>query len=256
MCFSEVASYTVAAACAAAGTYSISRSPSPKYLPVAVIPLAFAIQQAGEGMVWHALDHGAASQASGAWPTIFTFFATVFWPVFIPFAVFAAEEDRNRKRTLSGLVFAGSLVSFYYIVRMLNTDITANAAGHSVQYISQIKAGTLLPGWLLSGAQGGSDWILVPYAIATIASLAVSSLLPLRVFAGLVAISLIVFLQVNQVTLISVWCFFAAAGSILIIPAINAARSKARLANARPADRTVARPVDCPGEATGRQGVP
>lgn len=247
MCFSEAASYTVAAACAAAGTYSIFRTPFLKHLPIAAIPLAFAIQQAAEGMVWHSLGHGAASPASGAWPTLFTFFATVFWPVFVPIAVFAAEEDRNRKKILSGLVFAGSLVSLYYFVRMLNADVTANVSGHSIQYVSQIKAGISLPSWLLSGAQGGSDWILVPYAAATIAGLAVSSLLALRVFSGVVAISLVVFMQVNQVTLISVWCFFAAVGSIMIIPAVNAARFKASLASARPVVRT--------GEAIGHQGV-
>lgn len=47
----------------------------------------------------------------------------------------------------------------------------------------------------------------------------------LRLFAGLVAAVLVVLLAADQDTLLSVWCFFAASGSLLMIPAILSAGS-------------------------------
>jgi len=200
---------------------------------LAAIPLAFAVHQAIEGMVWSAVEHSAVALTSGSLPAIFKFFATIFWPVFVPFAVFMAEEDADRKRILAVLMGIGGLVSLAYLVQLLNSDVSAGVAGHSIQYTSQIKAGASLPVWMLSGAQGGSDWILVPYAAATIGSLACSSLLPVRLFAVVVAISLVTLMVLNRTTLVSVWCFFAASGSLMIVPAIHAARFKYALASQR-----------------------
>jgi len=220
MCFSEPASYTVSAACAVAGAYSVFKSPSPNYLPLAAVPLIFALQQVSEGLVWNALDQVVGLQTSG-WPaTLFVVIAMVFWPVFVPLSVLLAEEDGRRKRIIAVLAATGCLVSLVYIARLLNADVTASVAGISIQYTSQLKPGVSLPLWLLSQAQGGTDWILVPYALATIGALACSAHTALRWFAGLVAAVMVVLLAADQTTLVSVWCFFAASGSLFVLPAI------------------------------------
>ncbi len=225
MCFSEPASYTVAAACALAGAYAVFKSPSPNYLPLAAVPLIFALQQVSEGLVWHVLDQFVALPASG-WPaTLFIAIATVFWPVFVPLSVLLAEEDGRRKRIIAMLAATGCLVSLVYVARLLNADVTASFGGISLQYTSQLKPGVSLPLWLLSEAQGGTDWILVPYALATIGPLACSTHTALRWFAGLVAAVMVVLLAADLTTLVSVWCFFAASGSLFVLPAILFARS-------------------------------
>lgn len=220
MCFSETASYAVAAVCAIAGACAVFKSPAPTYLPLAAVPLVFALQQVSEGLVWHGLDQVGGLPASG-WPaTLFVFIATVFWPVFVPVSVLLAEEDEHRKRIISVLAATGCLVSLVYAARLLNADVTAGVAGISIQYTSQIRLGVSLPIWLLSEAQGGSDWILVPYALATIGPLAFSAHAALRWFAGLVAAVLIVLLAGDHTTLVSVWCLLAASGSLFVLPAI------------------------------------
>lgn len=226
MCFSDTASFAVAAACAVAGAYAVLKSPSAKYLPLAVVPGVFGLQQLSEGLVWHAIGPATGTSVSGLPSTLFVFIATVFWPIFVPLAVLVAQDGGHRKRIIRGLAFVGSLVSLVYAVRLLNADVMASVVGASIQYTSQIKPGALLPVWLLSEAQGGSDWILVPYALATIGSLGLSTLPALRYFAGLVLIALVFLMVVNQTTLVSVWCFFAASGSLLIVPAIQSARLK------------------------------
>lgn len=223
MCFSETASFTVAAACAGAGIYTVYKCPSVKYLPLALIPLAFALQQASEGLVWHALDQSLGRSVSGSPATLFVFFATVVWPLFVPLSVVLADGDGKHKRVLWTLVLIGGLVSVIYLVRLLNADVMAAVAGRSIQYTSQIRQGVTLPLWLLSEAQGGHDWILVPYAMATIGSLASSTLSALRWNSGVVALALTFLMLVEQTTLVSLWCFFAASASLLMMPAIRSA---------------------------------
>ena len=65
MCFSEPASFAVAAGCALAGAIAVFKSPSPNYLPLAGVPLVFAVQQASEGLVWRALDQVVGLPAPG-----------------------------------------------------------------------------------------------------------------------------------------------------------------------------------------------
>jgi hypothetical protein len=43
MCFSEPASFAVAAACALAGALAVFKSPSLNHLPLAGVPLVFAV---------------------------------------------------------------------------------------------------------------------------------------------------------------------------------------------------------------------
>ena len=244
MCFSEPASFAVAAGCALAGAIAVFKSPSLNYLPLAGVPLVFAVQQASEGIVWRALDQVVGLPAPG-WPaTLFVFIATVVWPVFVPLSVLLAQEDGPRKRIIAALAATGFLVSLVYIVRLVNADVTASVAGASIQYTSQIRPGVFLPLWLLPEAQGGTDWILVPYALATIGALACSALPVLRLFAGLVAAVLVVLLAADQDTLVSVWCFFAASGSLLMIPAILSAGSGFRKEPAKSASGSRRLPAD------------
>ncbi|WP_396273326.1 DUF6629 family protein [Hyphomonas sp.] len=247
MCFSETASFAVAAACAFAGALAVFKSPSLNHLPLAAVPLVFAVQQASEGLVWRTLDQVVGLPAPG-WPaTLFVFIATVVWPVFVPLSVLLAQEDGHRKRIIAALTATGCLVSLVFVVRLVNADVTASVAGASIQYTSQIKPGVSLPLWLLSEAQGGTDWILVPYAVATIGALACSALPALRLFAGLVAAVLVVLLAADQDTLVSVWCFFAASGSLLLIPAILSASSRFRKEPAESAPGSRRLPADSRG---------
>ncbi len=60
MCFSAAASFSASAVCAAAGVMAIRRADRAD-LPLALIPMIFALHQAIEGLVWmtHAEGWGA-----------------------------------------------------------------------------------------------------------------------------------------------------------------------------------------------------
>lgn len=219
MCFSATASFTVAAVCAGAGAYSLHKCPAPRYLSLAAIPVIFALHQAIEGVVW--LSLGDNTQAAGLWPALFVFIATAFWPSWVPFAIWRSETDPKRRFWLASLMLVGGLVTTAYLFKLAITDTTAHLSGHSVQYTHSLLDLHILFGWIYSRPLIGLEWILIPYAIAVIGSLALSSLPAVRWFAAFVAVALVLVFLLDRHVLVSVWCFFAATGSLLVAIAMR-----------------------------------
>ena len=87
MCYSAPASFSAAIILAVIGVVVIYRKPK-RLLPLALIPCFFAIQQFAEGFVW--IDPESTLPKS-----TYLFFAYAFWPMWIPFATFFAEENAN-----------------------------------------------------------------------------------------------------------------------------------------------------------------
>lgn len=228
MCFSAEASFTVAAASAAAGVFSIVKCPAPKYLPLAIMPLAFATQQATEGMVWLQIGQSGTATASGLFPAIFVFFATVFWPTFVPAVIRAEEHKADRRWTLDMLIAIGLVISLAFLSKLLTTDTIAHVSDHHIRYTAQAAETQAVKHWLFYRPFiTGRDWILAPYALCAVGSLFLSTLRPVRWFGALVALALFVVLVLDRHVLISVWCFCAAAASVTVALAMYEARKKA-----------------------------
>jgi len=227
MCFSAAASFTVAAACAGAGALAVAKCPSRRLMPLALMPLGFALQQAVEGIVWQQIAASPEGIVSGVGPAVFMLFATVLWPAYVPFAVRQSETHPGRRRILDALLIGGGLIALIYITKLLNSVTSAHIVGHSVRYtqdaIHSLPVLSALHAWKI----GGLDWLLMPYFAATVGSLALSGLRPVRWFAGFSAAALLLVLVFNRPTLISVWCFFAATGSLMIVLAIYSASRSA-----------------------------
>ena len=225
MCFSAEASFTVAAACAAAGGFSLMKCPSPRYLPLAFMPLGFAVQQAVEGVVWLQLGQSPDATATGLFPAIFVFFATAFWPTYVPLAIHAEEHGPERRWTLDVLVAIGLVISLAFLSKLFTSDTVAHVTDHHVRYTAQAENTQTLKHWLFyKPFITGRDWILVPYILSAVGSLFLSTLRPVRWFGALVAFALLVVLVMDRKVLVSVWCFCAAAGSVMIVLAILQAR--------------------------------
>jgi hypothetical protein len=61
------------------------------YLPFAVIPVVFSIQQVSEGLVWIGIRHNDPALITPA-ALAFLFFALCFWPFWVPFGVLFLES--------------------------------------------------------------------------------------------------------------------------------------------------------------------
>src|SRR5439155_3244888 len=110
MCFSAEASFAASAALLPAGAYCVQAAvrKQPGYLPLALAPVAFGVQQASEGVVWLALDRGDAALTRLA-SLAFLFFALAFWPFWISVQAAAAETVPPRRRMLIALAAANTV---------------------------------------------------------------------------------------------------------------------------------------------------
>src|SRR5262245_37133689 len=113
MCFSAEASFTAGAVLLPAGAYCLRTAlcKDARYVPMALIPVAFAIQQFTEGMVWSGLEHAASGFVERA-SSLYLFFAIPFWPFWIPLSLLF-PETRHGTRTLFSLLVLLSAVWFW-----------------------------------------------------------------------------------------------------------------------------------------------
>src|ERR1700733_6876374 len=93
MCFSATVSFSVSFILLLTAVASIqqARKKSLALANFACMPLFFALQQANEGILWLALSyHNQLWQLIGS--SIYLFFAYVFWPIWIPWSLYALEK--------------------------------------------------------------------------------------------------------------------------------------------------------------------
>jgi hypothetical protein len=214
MCFSAPASFTAAAITGLAGAYCVRRVHRRAELPIAAMPLYFSMQQAMEGILWLTLAQPDSTEASAFLTHTFMLFALVFWPVFVPLAALAIEPERWRQLAIKACLVCGIIVSTYFLWSLHMTPRTATIGDHHIVY----SADPHLP-----------DIIRVFYPLATCAAPLLSShrtvqVLGALVFAGSIAAYLAFW---NAFT--SVWCFFAAAASAVIVFQFHRARQHGRI---------------------------
>jgi hypothetical protein len=205
MCFSAEASFAAAAALLPVGAYCVKAAVAkqPRWLPVAVVPLVFAIQQFSEGLVWVGLRHGHETLTQ-AGALIFLFFALAFWPFWSGFAMWVQETDPRRRRLLLGLALLGTvwLWAFYLpLAAEAPALLTVSEHAGSVRYYyRELPVLRVLP--VAASEVFYLLLVAVPLFVATGKRGRVPAL-ALAVTAGVTA-------WFFQHTFVSVWCFFAA----------------------------------------------
>jgi hypothetical protein len=201
MCFSAGASFSIAAITAAIGIATLSHVKGWRELPLASIPLLFATQQAIEGELWLRLTAGSSKEAVATLSLIFVIFAKVLWPAFISFAVLLVERDLRRRLALYAIASFGGSISIYVLKRLLENPPAATICGHSVRY----------------GGDGNVlSWQGFIYILCTFVPLLLSSSKAVRTFGATVLVGFLISASTYFATFVSVWCFFAAAGSSIL----------------------------------------
>lgn len=202
MCFSATASFLVSGATAIAAAVAFAHMRSVREVPLAAMPALFALQQATEGGLWLAL---AATPPSACAPPLtigFLAVAEVLWPLLAPLAAALVEPDQRRRRMIWACLAAGVIPSVYCAMRLLTVPQAAVIEGHHVAYAAETPLDPVM---------------MVPYVAATVLSLALSSIAALRAFALIVAAGYAAAYVCYWQSFVSVWCFFAAAGSTVIM---------------------------------------
>lgn len=202
MCFSPLASFATAGATGVIGLLALGRARAPRDLPLAAVPVLFGVQQAIEGGLWLRLP-GEAHGASAALLTLlFLLFAQVFWPVYAPLAAALGEPRGSRRRLLLMFVVYGAGLAGYDLWRLLGGPREAEIVGNCIVYRTG-EANPLSAGLI--------------YLMATVAPLMLSSRRTVVALGAIIGLGCVVAYLFYWQAFLSVWCFFAAAGSVVIL---------------------------------------
>lgn len=200
MCFSAEADFASAAVIGAIGIATLTKVEKAREIPLAAMPIAFALHQFVEGFVWRDLDAGHSS-STGAAVYLYLAFAWVLLPVIVPVAIVLVEPPGPRRRRLAGFVVLGALAGAYLSIALVDGSVSAHAAEHTIQY---------------GGAGDLAGVATVLYVLATCGPPLLSGFRAVVWFgvANVFAVTAIVFVQSEGLT--SVWCLWAAVVSVLI----------------------------------------
>jgi hypothetical protein len=200
VCFSAEADLASAAVIGAIGVATLTKVRAPREIPLAALPLAFAVHQFVEAFVWRDLEAGH-TPSTGAAVSLYLLFAWVLLPVLLPVAIMLVEPPGPRRRRLAVFVVLGAVAAGYLALAILDGSVSAHATHHTIQY---------------GGAGDLADVATVLYVLATCAPPLFSGFRAIVWFgvANVVAVAIIVLVQSEGLT--SVWCLWAAVVSVLI----------------------------------------
>lgn len=194
MCFSATASFSGGTILLGLGTLTLKSARSPRELPLAAIPLLFAVQQLSEGVIWLTFSY-EAPQLNIVMTHVYSFFSHVLWPVYIPVAVLLIELPGWRRQALLVFVAAGALVGAYLLYILAVFPISSRPVGQHIEYVS--------PHFFALA-------VMTLYLVSTTLSPLLSTHRIVRVFGVLALLSFAVAYFFYATWFISVWCFFAA----------------------------------------------
>ena len=204
MCFSAGASFAGGALITAIGVLTVIKNSEPSRRLFASIPLVFGVQQVSEGFVWVALQSGGHQVMLTVVTYVFLFAAVILWPTMIPLSVMLMEPSRRRRKATIALLVIGVATSLYYGSGIFFFDVRPEISSHHIRYANDF------PRHLANFAFGA-------YLLATLVPHFISSVRRMWMFGTLIAASCLITGIFYREYLTSVWCFFAAFISLVIL---------------------------------------
>jgi hypothetical protein len=220
MCFSATASFTASAVLGTIGVVTLSKAKTNPQRVFGTIPLLFSIQQCTEGLLWLSLkDPSLAS-----WQTFFTYaflvFAMAVWPFWIPFTIWKLEKETKRKKIMRVLVWIGAFVAigvgavlFSYPAEVI-TPFCPTCPGASTSVLSNhLHYEFAIPPLLKNLIVAFS----ILYIAATIITPFLSGIKQMKWLGVVFLVSYLFAITFYHGFVISVWCFFAALLSFVVL---------------------------------------
>jgi hypothetical protein len=204
MCFSAEASFTMSAILLVTAVAAIKKVTAPRQIVFASIPLVFSIQQCIEGFIWLSLTGAGNAQWQMPGTYLFLLFAMVVWPIWVPLSFLLMETDKTRREILSIIVGVGTSLSVYMVFALFYYPVNIIVTDHHIHY------DLLFPYYL--------RWFSSAlYFLPTVLSPLVSSVKKTWMLVALVLAANIVSRIFFHDYVLSVWCFFAAVISVIVL---------------------------------------
>lgn len=201
MCFSATASFSAGILLLGVGAVTLRAARRPREMPFAAIPLLFAIQQLIEGVIWLTFRF-EAPLLNSVMTHAYSFFSHVLWPAYVPVAVLLIEPPGRRRTMLATFVVAGLAVGAYLLYMLVTAPIVSRPTGQHIEYISPHFYATA---------------VMSLYLLSATVSPILSSDRVVKVFGVMALLSFAAVYYLYATWFISVWCFFAALMSVVIL---------------------------------------
>ena len=207
MCFSAAASFGAGAVLSLVGAGALMKAQTKSQALFAAIPFIFSAQQMSEGMLWLAVKN----QDIQSWEPFFTyaflFFALVLWPVYIPYTIWLLEKNIRRKKILGILLGLGSATSVCLLTVLLIYPANVVADHHHIHYSFDLPLVT----------RNLTGLVSLFYFIATILSPFISGIKRMKWLGIVFLVSYLFSVIFFSGFLVSVWCYFAALLSFVVV---------------------------------------
>jgi hypothetical protein len=224
MCFSATASFGASAVLGVIGIATVAKAKTNPQRVFGTIPLIFSLQQLSEGLIWLSLKNPDMA----LWQSIFTYtfliFAMAVWPFWIPFSIRLLEKDAKRKKNMNVFVATGAIVAvgvglilFLYPVEAITPLCLTCPASSTPEIIHHLHYKFAIPRLVKNLIVAFS----VLYIAATIVTPFLSGIKKMK-WLGIVFLASYLFaISFYSGFVISVWCFFAALLSFVVLWIIN-----------------------------------
>jgi len=206
MCFSATGSFALSGILIGVGATSLGLSASPSHRLLAAAPLLFGAQQAAEGIVWLTIGSPSHVNLQTLAVDVFLGFALVVWPLWVPLSVRRMEHDAGRRRILTGLCWFGGIVSVAAAILLSRWQPFAQVVGNSIRYDYPGTSNAAL-----------HVLLVLAYLVSTLLPFFLSTARLARTLGVTLVLSVVAAALIRRETLTSVWCFFAAILSGLIL---------------------------------------
>lgn len=202
MCFSATASFVTAGVTGAIGIAALARAQGPREWPLAAVPLFFALQQGVEGFLWLSLPSAPDGAVATSLTFAFLFFAQVLWPVYAPTTAWLIEPDQRRRQLMLVCLALGAGVGAYLFWSIVTRTHGAVVLDGHIVYATEYAH---------------SKAIGVAYLAATGLPLLFSSRRTVFALGTIVIAGSAIAYVFYWEAFVSVWCFFAAVASVVIL---------------------------------------
>ena len=206
MCFSAGASFGAGAVLSIVGAVAVIKAKTIPQGLFAAIPFIFSIQQVAEGMLWLSFNRDDIPGRS-FFTYVFLVFAIMFWPVWIPFTTRLLEKDVTQKKILTVILIAGMIVSAGFACIIILYPLEAVATHHHIHYKLDLPTGINNLMWLFN----------ILYFTTTIISTFISSVKRMKLLGSVFIASYLFAIYFYNGAVLSVWCYFAALMSFVIL---------------------------------------
>ncbi|NOT50841.1 MAG: hypothetical protein HOP10_06155 [Chitinophagaceae bacterium] len=230
MCFSATASFGASAVLGIVGVVAIAKAKTKPQKIFATIPLIFAVQQFTEGLLWLSLKNAGLHSWQSSLTYIYLVFAMAAWPFWIPLTVRLLEKDAKRKKIMNVLAAIGSTVAivvgfvlFLYPVEVMTPLCLTCPASSTPDIRNHLHYEFAFP----PVAKSLITAFTVLYIMATIVTPFISSIKKMKWLGIVFLVSYLFAVIFYNSFVVSVWCFFAAMLSFVVLWIIMDLRKKA-----------------------------